>query len=161
MPKAEALLERLRRGSGIEQPATHEPCQRLAGASRVEQRSDERRIELAADDRRALDCSALARGQPVEARGKERAQRPRQPVAAFIRVREELLDEERVALRALRDRVVDGAELDHERPGLLVGKRWQRNALHPCEERGMLLEQLLAGEAKHAHGLGALRDEML
>jgi hypothetical protein len=72
--EAESLLERLRRRSGIEQSAPDERGERLAGGAGVEELCDDGGVELPADDRGALDGCALACGQPVEARGQERAE---------------------------------------------------------------------------------------
>ena len=115
--------------------------------------------ELLPDDRAALEHRALAGAEPVEARGEQRLDRLRQRAlgeAAFQREREELLEEERVALGGLDDagaliRLEDRpAETVEQRVGLLRGERVEHDPVDvraPLEERGPLLEELLAREA--------------
>ena len=126
---------------------------------RIEQRDDVVGRELLPDHGPALEHRALAGAEPVEARGEQRLDRLRQRAlgeAAFQREREELLEEERVALRGLDDAGAlirlerRSAETLEQRVRLLRGERVEQDPIDvraPFEERRSLLEQLLAREA--------------
>ena len=74
---------------------------------------------------------------------------------------EQLLDEEWVPFCALDDRVVGGPEFGRQPPRVLVGEGRERDALGGCEERRMLLEQLLTREREDSHGAVTSRHQML
>ena len=125
----------------------------------IEQRDDIRSSELLPDHGAALEHRALAGAEAVEARGEQRldrlGQRPlREP--AFQRQRQQLLEEERVALRGLGDARAlirferRSTETLEQRIRLLRGERVEDDPVDvraPVEERRSLLEQLLAREA--------------
>ena len=122
-----------------EQPVAARPDEAAAGERlqvrisgrrriRIEERDDVASGELLSDDGSALEHRALARPEPVEARGEQRLDRLGQRAlgeAAFEREGEELLEEERVPLGRLGD------------ASALVGL--ERRPAEPLEQRVRLL----------------------
>ena len=121
--EAERVLARVDRPLGLDQLAASERGQRWGERIGAHERGHGAAMEAAALDRRMLEQRALLRVERLEPRGEHRLDGRRQPIAAD---RHQLLEEQRVALRA-RDDALGGVRLGAERPGqrerVVVGER--------------------------------------
>jgi hypothetical protein len=164
--EAKALAVRERTGDRPDEVPADEPIQiateRAPVLFGIAEACERLLRELPADDRGTLDDRALAGAEAVEPRGEERLDRGRGndvPVeAALGQHGEHLLDEERVALRRLRDPrpglpwkrpVAD--DLGDEELRLLVRESLEQHrgrADLPPAPRGALLQELGAREAE-------------
>jgi hypothetical protein len=147
--EAISLAECRRRRCDLEQPAADERSERRSRSTA------EPRVEIASKHRSLLDRGALTGREAVEARKEQRAKGRRHGAVSFLRVREQLLDEERISLRSL-DECVVAAEEPRELARLVGAERLKRDALSGRKEGRVLLDQLVAGEADDARA--ALRD---
>ena len=141
--------------------------------TRVEQRDHVVSRELLPHDGAALEDRALPRAEPVEAGGEQRLDRLRQRAlreAALQSEREELLEEERVALRRLDDprslvRLQSRpAETFEQCIRLLRGQGVEQDAIGvgpSFEERRPVFEELLARKADDCDRTRPLVHEVL
>src|SRR6266545_1378041 len=97
--EAKAVIAVRERAVRLDQLAPNEREERLADRLSAGERRDRTPRELAADQSRTLKNGALARREAVEASGQNRMDRRRDRlVAAFVLQRDQLLEEEGIAV---------------------------------------------------------------
>ena len=113
MVEAEAVVAWVQRSVGPHELLAHEREQRPADAGTVvEQRADAAAVEQAALDRASLDNVTLLGLEPVDPRRQQRLDAGRHGLRDGVGIlrehRDQLLDEQRIALRSRDDALVHG-----------------------------------------------------